>query len=172
MEHLFEWFHGAIGQDAGGLQKKAGHLFLPTFVDVAAGHAGTSHFKVFRFKVSDQQSVWTQEQGVVVPSCLAQSRQHLRPHAAVSGFIFIQPFRSYLQNEANPLHVVTSRLAKASSQQAVLRHRPHRKKASRSPPSTGITCPVVLALESPASQTIALAQSYGRIGSLVSVRCA
>ena len=40
------------------------------------------------------------------------------------------------------------------------------------PPSTGITCPVVFALWSPASQQIAFAQSDGRIGRRVIVRCA
>src|SRR5688572_13126247 len=46
----------------------------------------------------------------------------------------------------------------------------HRKNASGSPPSTGMTCPVVLALWSPARKRIALAQSAGRIGRRVMVR--
>ena len=49
---------------------------------------------------------------------------------------------------------------------------PQRRNASGSPPSTGITWPVVLALWSPASQQIAFAQSAGRIGRRVIVRCA
>jgi predicted nucleic acid-binding protein len=40
------------------------------------------------------------------------------------------------------------------------------------PPSTGITCPVVFALASPASQQMAFAQSCGRIGWRVIVRFA
>ena len=106
MENLFERFHRAIGQDTSRLDKKASHFSLPTFIDFAASHASTSAFKVLRFEVPDQQSIWTQEQRVVVPSCLAQSRQHLWPHAAVAGLVFIQAFRFYLQNEANTFHVL------------------------------------------------------------------
>jgi len=106
VENLFERFHRAIGQDTSRLDKKASHLFLPTIIDLAAGHAGASPFKVLRFKIPDQQSIWTQEQRVVVPSCLTQSRQHLWPHAAVAGLIFIQPFRFYVQHEANTFHMV------------------------------------------------------------------
>src|ERR1051325_7726174 len=117
MENLFEWFHRAIGQDASRLDKKASHLFLPTIIDLAAGHAGSSPFKVLRFEVPDQQSIWTQEQRVVVPSRLAQGRQHFRPHAALPGLVFLEPLRFYLQNEANTLHAVPSRLVKARKQQ-------------------------------------------------------
>ena len=46
----------------------------------------------------------------------------------------------------------------------------YRRNASGSPPSTGMTWPVVFALASPASQQIALAQSCGRIGRRVIVR--
>ena len=48
----------------------------------------------------------------------------------------------------------------------------YRKNASVSPPSTGMMCPVVLALSSLASHTMAFAQSLGRIGRRVSVRWA
>ena len=48
----------------------------------------------------------------------------------------------------------------------------YRMNASGNPPSTGITCPVVFALASPASQQMAFAQSRGRIGSPVIVRFA
>ena len=120
MKHLFERFHRPIGQDTSWLDKKAGHFFLPMFVNFAAGHAGASPFKVFRFEVPNQQSVWPQEQGIVVPSCFAQSRHHLRPHAAVAGFVFLQPIWSYLQNKANAPHVVTPRLALARQRPAVL----------------------------------------------------
>ena len=48
----------------------------------------------------------------------------------------------------------------------------YRRNASGSPPSTGMTWPVVFALWSPASQQIALALSIGRIGRRVIVRCA
>lgn len=89
MEYLFERLHGAIGQDTSRLDKKADHLFLPTFIYVATGHAGTSPFEVFGFKISDQQTVWTQKQGVVVPSCLMQSRQHFGPHAAVASLVLL-----------------------------------------------------------------------------------
>ena len=106
MENLFERFHSAIGQGTGRLHKKTSHFSLPTFIDFAACHAGTSPVKVLGFKVPDQQSIWTQEQRVVVPSRLAQSRQHLWPHAPVAGLVFIQPFLFYLQNEANTFHVV------------------------------------------------------------------
>jgi hypothetical protein len=44
------------------------------------------------------------------------------------------------------------------------------RKPSVNPPSTGMTCPVVFALCSPASQQMALAQSMGRIGRRVIVR--
>ena len=47
---------------------------------------------------------------------------------------------------------------------------PHRRNASGSPPSTGMTWPVVFALWSPASQQMALALSIGRIGRRVIVR--
>ena len=50
--------------------------------------------------------------------------------------------------------------------------RPYRRNASGSPPSTGMTWPVVFALASPASQQIAFAQSIGRIGRRVIVRAA
>src|SRR5215831_13547312 len=131
MENLFEWFHCAIGQETSRLNKKAGHFSLPTLVDFTASHAGSSAFKVLRFQVPDQQSIWTQEQGVVVPSGLTQSRQHLRPHAAMADFIFVQTFRFYLQNEANPFHVTPSRLVKAAKQEAALfRQDAHRKNAS------------------------------------------
>ena len=48
----------------------------------------------------------------------------------------------------------------------------YRRNASGSPPSTGMTWPVVFALASPASQQIAFAQSTGRIGRRVIVRLA
>lgn len=149
MEYLFERFHGVVGQETSRLNEKAGHFFLPTLVDVALGHAGTGPFKVFRFQVANQQSVWTQEQGVVVPPCFTQSRQHLVPHAAVASLVFVQPIGSYLENEANTLHLVTPRLRKAPQQKKRKVFRAitfYRKKASDRPPSTGITCPVVLAL--------------------------
>src|SRR5690349_9347068 len=115
MEHLFERFHRAVGQDASGLDKKTSHLLLPTIIDLAAGHAGLRPFKVLRFEVPDQQSIWTQEQRVVFPSRLAQRREHFRPHAAVAGLVFLEPLRFYLQNEANTLHAVPSRLVKPES---------------------------------------------------------
>ena len=93
MKHLFERLHSPIGQDTSRLHKKASHLSLPTFIDLAASHTRACPFKVFGFEVPDQQSVRTQKQRVVVPSRLAQSREHLRPHAAVAGFVFLQPFR-------------------------------------------------------------------------------
>src|SRR5205085_1187003 len=128
-------------------------FFLPTFIYLAASHSGAGAFKIFCFQVPNQQSVRTQEQGVVVPSCLAQGRQHLRPHAAVAGFVFVQPFGFNLKYETNALHALPSSLVKAPKQQAALfRQHPHRKNASVSPPSTGITCPLVLELCSPASQ--------------------
>jgi len=120
MEDLFERFHRAIGQDTSRLDKKASHFSLPTFIDLAASHAGTSPFKVLRFEVPDQQSIWTQEQRVVVPSCLAQSRQHLWPNVAVAGLVFIQPFRFYLQNEANTFHAVNPKTCCPPQQQAFL----------------------------------------------------
>ena len=46
----------------------------------------------------------------------------------------------------------------------------YRRNASGSPPSTGMTWPVVLALWSPARKQIALALSSGRIGRRVIVR--
>jgi hypothetical protein len=45
-----------------------------------------------------------------------------------------------------------------------------RRNASGSPPSTGMTWPVVLPLWSPASQQIAFVQSTGRMGRRVIVR--
>ena len=48
----------------------------------------------------------------------------------------------------------------------------YRRKASGKPPSTGITCPVVRVLCSPASHTMAAAQASGVTGRLVKVRCA
>jgi hypothetical protein len=45
-----------------------------------------------------------------------------------------------------------------------------RRNASGTPPSTGIICPVVFALSSLASQTMAFAQSRGKIGCCVMVR--
>jgi alkanesulfonate monooxygenase SsuD/methylene tetrahydromethanopterin reductase-like flavin-dependent oxidoreductase (luciferase family) len=49
---------------------------------------------------------------------------------------------------------------------------PYRRNASVKPPSTGMTWPVVLLLSSPASQQMAAAQSDGRMGCRVIVRCA
>src|SRR5689334_24103298 len=45
VENLFERFHRAIGQDTSRLDKKASHLFLPTIIDPAAGHAGSSQHR-------------------------------------------------------------------------------------------------------------------------------
>src|SRR5690349_13001864 len=117
MEHLFERLHGAIGQGASRLDKKAGHFFLPTFVDLTTSHASPSSFEVFCLEVSDQQSVWTQEQGVVVPSRFAQGCQHLGPYAAVAGLVFVEPIGSHLQNEADALHLVSPKPVKAPQQE-------------------------------------------------------
>src|SRR5207237_8387966 len=104
MKHRFERLHSPIGQDTSRLHKKASHLSLPTFIDLAASHTRACPFKVFGFEVPDQQSVRTQKQRVVVPSRLAQSREHRRPHATVAGLVFLTRFLSSLQKEANAIH--------------------------------------------------------------------
>jgi len=137
MKHLFERLHSPNGQDTSRLHKKASHLSLPTFIDLAASHTRACPFKVFGFEVPDQQSVRTQKQRVVVPSRLAQSREHLRPHAAVAGFVFLQPFRSYLQNEANTFHVVNPRLALARQRPAIRSWHPLAQESLRQPAING-----------------------------------
>src|SRR5438445_9643371 len=86
MKDFFEWFHSAIRQDTLRLDKKVSHFLLPAFIHFATGHTRARPLKVFRFEVSHQQSVRTQEQGVVVPSCFAQGRQHLRPNGVMACF--------------------------------------------------------------------------------------
>src|SRR5271165_768175 len=104
MEHFFERFHGAIRQNSVRLDEERRHLPLPAIIHVAARHAGARAFKVLSFEVADEQAVRTQEQRVVIPSRLAQSRQHLWPNLAVTEFVLLQPIWLYLQNKTNALH--------------------------------------------------------------------
>src|SRR5207245_7208554 len=93
MKECFEWFHSAIRQATLRLDKKVSHFLLPAFIHFATGHTRARPLKVFRFEVSHQQSVRTQEQGVVVPACgrIAGDRKSTRlnsSHGSISYAVF------------------------------------------------------------------------------------
>jgi hypothetical protein len=54
MENFFERRDGMIRQKVIGLGKKSRHFPLPTFVDLALGHARASAPKVIRLQVANE----------------------------------------------------------------------------------------------------------------------
>ena len=77
--------------------EKRRHLRLPSRVDGMLLHRSASPNKIRCLEIADQQAVWSQEQGIVMPSGLVQSVQHLRPHMSMALFVLVQPFGANLQ---------------------------------------------------------------------------
>src|SRR5579859_6335886 len=152
MKNLFQWLYGAIWRQTLRLDEEILNLALPALIHDTRCHARASALEILSLQISHQHAVVSKEQRVVVPSGFAERLQHLWPDVAMPTFVLLEPIGFHLQDKANSLHG-------------------QRRNASAKPPSTGIMCPVVFALCSLSSHTMALAQSCGRIGRLVRVRC-
>src|ERR1700730_3080936 len=105
VKDFFQRLHGAIGQHAVGLNEKVTHLALPAFLHFASSHRRSGAFKVLRLQIADKKAVVSQERRVIAPSRLTQGGLHLRPHAATSLLVFLDPLRLDLQHKADTLHI-------------------------------------------------------------------
>ena len=65
--------HGAIGENAVGLNEEIPHLALPALVYFFRRHAGTCLLEVLSLQISDQQAVVPQKQRVVAPTRFPQA---------------------------------------------------------------------------------------------------
>ncbi|MCY1217031.1 hypothetical protein D9M72_289300 [compost metagenome] len=69
--------------------KKSGHFRLPAGVDFGERHPRPDGVEVVAFHVAHQQAVRAQEERVVVPACILQRTEHLRPDGGVPAPVLI-----------------------------------------------------------------------------------
>jgi len=91
MKDLFYGNHYLIGGGPGRKDEERSHLALPAVVDVAPMHFSYGLREIGGFQVSDKKAVRAQEEGIIDPAGVAKGVDHLRPHFAVSGFVFFEP---------------------------------------------------------------------------------
>src|SRR3954465_208916 len=95
--------------------EELGHVRLPARVDVGRLHAALRGREVLGLEIADQQAVVAQEQRVVAPARRAQRVAHLRPDRLVARAVLVEPVRTDMQEEADPLPPPTRAHSRPSS---------------------------------------------------------
>src|SRR5262249_23286265 len=134
-EKLLQLQHHLIGTCAFERFKVRRHELLPSRIDLLLGHAGQGCLKVFRsLQVAEEQTVFSREQGIVVPPGSPQSVKHLGPNALVLQFVILElPFLN-LQHKGNSLHPLTSTGFTCRQEEATKSIALPRKKVTRTQP--------------------------------------
>ena len=164
MKDLFQGRHCQIGQQAVLLNKEIRHFRLPSRVDVSARHVRSSTLEIVQFRDIRQEShrAAERESNSSSPVSWSASSFLAKPNRCRSLYSSSRSGFTCKIKQTRCMKLPSSSLTRIGQ----------RRNASLRPPSTGITCPVVRALCSPASQRIAAAQNSGVIGRLVKVRWA
>jgi len=91
MENLFDCDHGFINPRVAIMTKEEGrHFPLPAFVYIAPAHFRQGMREIGGFQIPDQESVRSQEEGIIAPTGFAQGADHLRPYFAMPGLVLLQ----------------------------------------------------------------------------------